>query len=674
MGTTGQPTSSPSTAAGTTVTIASPTSPSSVNDDDESCDDYHNRSGDQNNDNNDDDHNNNDVDVNDISNDSGDTPTIDTTPATSLATPSATTMTAVGAGTAASASAVVDTKTSTEMSVADDARDEIEVHLCLPSKPNSPSAVQIRRLVSSRASSLLDGQEEEEEEEEDEDDDEEPGLEVITDDDEEEDDNDNDNNNSDTDNDGENSSSSNHHENGDDHNTRSTSGFASGKQRSVVFDQKSFGGSTTSSSTSSSASLSPNTEDQLEVSQKSGIDSSEKSGLSGGLTGDAIDGKNETIGSETEQFNPGNSDRNDPDLLPEQVCTQPNDGNNNDTDETAVVAAQPDQPQSPLARITEGMATYLCPASIEEEDVQTEYRLAQRHRRDPSETDSLQKVISAGACGSVPCGAGEQKSEQERMIDDGAPCTDLGLLELRQVVALDVSAVLGSTSGGADSWFTSLHSWMNSLQTGSTSVKTKLRIRNASGSRRRQTRKLQHLWYQWHSRNANEPQNFELSNPHTLGRPVWVVGAKSFDEAAAEETRSERRSEMTEDGADLCYDSDPEVFRRARYIESKQRMGGNGNLGDTTSSSSSNNNNNNIRASMPHAIDTQASYSTTGAGPLPAAPRHIHGKGAPSFDTQFTQSFDTQSSADSEDSRHRVEVVGLNLKDDTNVKTFVKVS
>ena len=316
--------------------------------------------------------------------------------------------------------------------------------------------------------------------------------------------------------------------------------------------------------------------------------------------------------------------------------------------------AKQEQPQSPLAIITEGMTTYLCPGEIEDDaetvKAQTGATLHRKHRRSVSETDSLQQLTSGGPCGSTPfCGTDMRITEggtDHAGVSDPRNCTDLSLQDLRQVVAMDVSAVLGSTSGTADLWFTSLHSWMNSNGLSRNDDLRRL-LRNGCGRRRIQNQKLLHVWYQWHSLNSHEQQNFDTHNPHTSSRPVWGLSAKSFEASS---------TNVLDDVSDLCYDSDPEVFRRTRALHQAKRT------------------------TKPPlvAIDTQASFSTTEAGPLPAAPRHIHGRGgAPSFDTPMTESFETQFSGDSYENaaakEKKVEVVGFDLHDDETVKAFAKV-
>ena len=266
-------------------------------------------------------------------------------------------------------------------------------------------------------------------------------------------------------------------------------------------------------------------------------------------------------------------------------------------------------------------------------------------------------------------------------------CAEFNLIDLQKLVATDIMDVLGSSTGVATEWFATLAGWL--VPSSHESQQRPRRVfRNRCSVRKAQSHRLKELWYKWHSNGSEDSSSRLGSNPSGSSDPMkpnpnmppfrlWSLAVtKSLDDAelvapVTSVPLSQSHNNMTitppmkevtlfpsetskqrapTPPVDLYYDSDPEIFRVTRrspaaasnkddYIGKKPLRW-------------------RRRISIPTPINT--SLSVDGKEIVrPLTPKHVKGKGAPSFDIG---SFDSDI-----DDR-------FDLLDDSLVKNFIKVS
>lgn len=274
-------------------------------------------------------------------------------------------------------------------------------------------------------------------------------------------------------------------------------------------------------------------------------------------------------------------------------------------------------------------------------------------------------------------------------------CAEFNLYDLQTLVATDIIGVLGSSTGVAAAWFATLSDWLVPSNHESQQLPRRV-FRNRCSVRKAQSHRLKELWYKWHSNgsddsssrigtNQSECSDPMKSNPNMPPFRLWSLAVtKSLDDAelvapltsingaplSHSFDRDRGRSPLKEaklfssgkapkqqraptPPVDLYYDSDPEIFRVTRhspaaaankddYITKKPLRW-------------------RRRVSLPTPINTSLSVDGSIHREMvrPLTPRHVKGKGAPSFDIG---SFDSDA-----DDR-------FDLLDDTLVKEFIKVS
>lgn len=264
-------------------------------------------------------------------------------------------------------------------------------------------------------------------------------------------------------------------------------------------------------------------------------------------------------------------------------------------------------------------------------------------------------------------------------------CAEFNLLDLQQLVATDIIDVLGSSTGVATEWFATLGAWL--VPSSHESQQRPRRVfRNRCSVRKAQSHRLKELWYKWHTNGSDDSSSRLGTNPSgssDLMKPnpnmppfrLWSLAvtkslddaelvapltggvplAQSFNHDGPARPRKEMKLFPTKQRAptppvDLYYDSDPEIFRVTRrspaatsnkddYISKKPLRW-------------------RRRITIPSPINTTLSVDTRN-DVCPLTPKHVKGKGAPSFDIA---SFDSDV-----DDR-------FDLLDDTVVKDFIKVS
>jgi hypothetical protein len=330
--------------------------------------------------------------------------------------------------------------------------------------------------------------------------------------------------------------------------------------------------------------------------------------------------------------------------------------------------------------LTEGVSHYLCSTNvgslcIDDADVvkvqkQTNKSIRAGHIRNESETDSLQKMTSSGNCGSTGgsiafgstslCGPrGDKRNDAQvdtfptasRKETTGAAsaCNDLTFLDIRSLVAADISEMLGSSAETLSTdWMSTIRMWSASsrccVQPRSYTTVSKRTLRNRCGHRTAQRGRLQKMWYQWHSRTAGDDGehrracNLSPRNTSRLPTQLWTLGV----------TKSQDDSDLWTDFAtdeipiaDLYYDSDPEIFRHSRMADMYPKY------------------------RLPVSINTAASFGSVGVGPMPVTPVHARGHG-PAF-------FGSVSASMSEEMDNPVDLDCFDLRDDVAVKLFLKV-
>lgn len=269
-------------------------------------------------------------------------------------------------------------------------------------------------------------------------------------------------------------------------------------------------------------------------------------------------------------------------------------------------------------------------------------------------------------------------------------CADVNLIDLQKLVATDIIDVLGSSTGVASDWFATLGAWL--VPSSHEAQQRPRRVfRNRCSVRKAQSHRLKELWYKWHS-NGSEDSGSRLGsdlsgsnnpmkpNPNMPPFRLWSLAVtKSLDDAelvapltsvpgiplsqSSENTAiappvkevklfssktSKQRAPTPP--VDLYYDSDPEIFRVTRRspaaASNKDDYMGKKPLRWRR------------RVSIPMPINTSLSVDNKEIV-RPLTPKHVKGKGAPSFDIG---SFDSDV-----DDR-------FDLLDDSLVKEFIKVS
>jgi hypothetical protein len=266
-------------------------------------------------------------------------------------------------------------------------------------------------------------------------------------------------------------------------------------------------------------------------------------------------------------------------------------------------------------------------------------------------------------------------------------CAEFNLLDLQQLVATDILDVLGSSTGVATEWFATLGAWL--LQTSKQDSQQLPRrvFRNRCSVRKAQSHRLKELWYKWHSNGSDDSSSKLGTNPSGSSDPLkrnpnmppfrlWSLAVtKSLDDAelvapltAVPQSqsfndvngsppikevklfRSETRQSAPTPPVDLYYDSDPEIFRVARHSPAAMS-----NKDDYMSKKPLRWRR---RITIPTPIDTTLSVDGNDVV-RPLTPKHVKGKGAPSFDvTSFDSDVDER----------------FDLLDDSLVKDFIKVS
>lgn len=370
-----------------------------------------------------------------------------------------------------------------------------------------------------------------------------------------------------------------------------------------------------------------------------------------------------------------------------------------------------------MVRLTEGMTDLLCPTSLAGAEAVVAVNLKTHHKRTRSETDVLQKNLASG-CGSAafcmsPKEAGFTKETSEKDVigslsmierldtlkispeetldddhstlektdtlkkNDTAHCTDFNLLDLREVVAVDIMDILGSSTGVAAEWFKTLGSWLTPTSRESHHLPRRV-FRNRCSVRTAQEHRLNELWYKWHSIGSDDSSSkLQSKNPNMPPFRVWSLAVtKSLDDAELlapmitspavagslslnlEDkmpvkqvqyfTSWTSRQPRVTSPVDLYYDSDPEIFRAARHSPSAAS-----NKDDYMKKPLRHRR----RITIPSPIDTSVSMGSKDVD-VPSTPKHMKSGAA--------HSFDAVSTFDSADDR-------FDFHDDALVRDFIKV-
>lgn len=315
------------------------------------------------------------------------------------------------------------------------------------------------------------------------------------------------------------------------------------------------------------------------------------------------------------------------------------------------------EPGSPLVRFSEnmsGMATFLCPVALGEssDDLQTYTSIALSTakpflERSVSETDSLQRLASSGPCGSS---AVFDASDQDDNVNvrrkssrnspppikasgNDAACSDLDLLDFRRLLVSDISMLLGSSQG--ESWVTTVQNWLVEPPAAADTVIERRRIYNRCALRHGQSRRVRQLWFKWHGK------------PTSGGVECHTTGStRSFDDIGV---ASENLAQN--DVVDCFYDSDPESCVKLRTRSDKLRT-----FTD--------------KKHRPAAIDTNASFGSTGHGDVPLPPKASNRNSAPSFESRSVSSRSLEN--ESFDTYEKEDVQNFDLWDDQQVVHFVQ--
>ena len=307
---------------------------------------------------------------------------------------------------------------------------------------------------------------------------------------------------------------------------------------------------------------------------------------------------------------------------------------------------------SPLVRLSEnmsGMANYLCPIVFHQssDDLQFQTKALSLskpfHERNVSDTDSLQRLASSGPCGSSTLynlltttdQIVASETSQENRTPPPAPaskmpvaCSDVDLLDLKQLLVSDISMLLGSPQG--ESWVCTVQRWLTETPTTTAMKGTRRRgLYNRCSLHNARSRRVRQLWFTWHGR----PDS--MVNNNIAARTTGMT--RSFDDV-----RTDCPTPL--DTVDCYYDSDPETFTVSRIKGSE------------------------VQQNRPGPIDTNASFGSTGHGEVPLTPKASNRNRFPSFDSPSgsteTNSFESVSKDD---------LQGFDVWDDQQVKRFVQV-
>ena len=299
--------------------------------------------------------------------------------------------------------------------------------------------------------------------------------------------------------------------------------------------------------------------------------------------------------------------------------------------------APEDEPGSPLVRFSESMASFLCPVDLVEcSDNQPEYPMPvsqSLHERAASETDLLQRLASSGPCGSsqafnenVNTGAvAHEITQQSPPPPSGnqVPCSDIDLVELRSFLVTDISMLLGTAN--ERNWMATLQAWLAEPNSTANNIDGRRGIYNRSTHRRDQSRHVRDVLLKWHG----HPDACEVTNLHACAFSKRL----SFDDV-------QTLPSPPVDVVDCFYDSDPEIYDRNRATMKQP--------------------------ARPSAIDTNASFGSTGYGNVPLTPKAAQRFSALSFESRSPQDHAVESFV-------REDVDGFDLWDDQRVKEFVQV-
>ena len=305
-------------------------------------------------------------------------------------------------------------------------------------------------------------------------------------------------------------------------------------------------------------------------------------------------------------------------------------------------------PGSPLVRFSEnisGMATFLCPGALggSSDDLQAytgmNYSVPKPlHERSISETDSLQRLASSGPCGSSALFDTQNQNPSPpptTASGNDVACTDMNLLDFRRVLVSDISMLLGSAQG--ESWVSTVQKWLVEPQAAADASIGRREIYNRCTLRRGQSQRVRQVWLKWHGK------------PPAYGKAAdTTYKARSFDDISG---KSENLTPVDE--VENFYDSDPETLVKFRTDPEQLRNQAN-------------------QKFKPVAIDTNASFGSTGHGDVPPPPKASSRNSAPSFESRFPSSRSLETG--SFESYGKEDVTNFNLWDDQQVKHFVQVS
>ena len=335
-----------------------------------------------------------------------------------------------------------------------------------------------------------------------------------------------------------------------------------------------------------------------------------------------------------------------------------------DIDATTSGETPENDPGSPLVRFSEnmsGMASFLCPVALgkSSDDLHAYTSVAisaakpLRERR-VSETDSLQHLASSGPCGSSALFDSPCQDDQDDNVPLGmksrrtpppppttgsgndASCSDLDLLDFRRLLVSDISMLLGSSQG--ESWVTTVQNWLVEPPAAADTSIVQRGIYNRCILRRGQSRRVRQLWFKWHGK----PSTTSGVAPRTAGT------TRSFDGIGV---TSQNLAPVDVD--DCFYDSDPESCVQFRTLPDQLRSS-------------------TYQKHRPGAIDTNASFGSTGHGDVPLPPKASNRNIAHSFESRSasSRSLETQSF----EGYGKGDVHNFDLWDDQQVKHFVQVS
>mmetsp|Transcript_30993 Transcript_30993/g.45977 ORF Transcript_30993/g.45977 Transcript_30993/m.45977 type:complete len:801 (-) Transcript_30993:234-2636(-) len=374
-----------------------------------------------------------------------------------------------------------------------------------------------------------------------------------------------------------------------------------------------------------------------------------------------------------------------------------------------------------LVCLADGMITnYLCPTTVDSSDadairiqVQTNNTMRDAINRSESdiETDTRASSDAAGRWSTTAIAPSQDNQdcyssvlpntnnhgEHTSQHSDATPkqrntiCSDLASLsEMRQLVAADVAALLGTSRGA---WLMALRDWLlqpvcthryhGSASSNSSSSACRRVIRNRISVRQKQTRRMQQLWLEWHAQSLDNMEDPASCNKNTSPRTaagygpplIWSLGmTRSLDDSHLN-TRTDdanifgTHARKQDKFSDTFYDSDPESFRRSRVLKRRTQHNGFDDYEDDEFSS----------YRPPAPINTVASYASPTR--IPTAPRNCRKRapsaGAPRSAPSFgLSSSSTCTAADDGEnvgnSCASFDTNKFDLRNDTMVEQFLK--